>query len=334
MIRNVSLFLLLYGLLVFSSCGKPEIIIEGTDLLSEKARPAYAKFQKIAKRGNAEDSFIFFTDPHLLGANNQFSDDEKYRLIIAFDVAKELYDTLKLNFCLCGGDWLNFGDTQDKAKEKLLFADQQMKTMFPCYYKIMGNHDSNYQGIVSNENPIRGDLTQYFIDNKYFSETGSSYYSFMSYNTEYFVLDSGLDWNTSINDYREKQLHWLANRMMNSESQHKVIGIHMFYNDVPFITPMGEELIAISSSFNSRSCYSLNNITYDFSMSKGLVHYIITGHCHVDFAETIQGIPVIGTTKFYKETNPFDICIVDYDSGYLDMIRVGEGEDRHIKIFI
>lgn len=334
MIRYLSFFLLLCCFPLFAFCEKPEIVIE--DTLTKEARPAYDRFNYLAKRRNIDETFLFFTDPHLLGSGNKFSIDEQNRLILAFDVAKELYDTLKLDFCLCGGDWLNSGDTQQMAKEKLLFADKQMKGLFHRYYKMMGNHDTNYQGVVSNTDQKRGDLSRSFIDKEYFSETGSAYFTFTGRNTRFFILDSGLDWNVTMDDYRWKQMHWLANQLLNNTYEHIVIGIHMFYTDSGELPSMTELLIGLCEAYNTNQFILFQDIAYNYSMTKGKIHFIITGHNHNDgltYVGSESNLPIIQTGGFYKEgSSSFDICILDYNKKELDLIRVGLGFERRVEL--
>lgn len=330
--RFVLLLLLSICLPLFAFCNKPEIIIEPT--ISEAGREAFDHFQDLNKRGLVDDAFLFFTDPHLLSWEDKFSDETKNVITCSFAVAKELYDALSLELCLCGGDWLNFGDTQAMAKEKLLFADSLMNNSFSHYYKMMGNHDTNYQGIISSDNNKRGDLPIEFVNNQYFSETGSAFFRFETKQTEFFILDSGLDWDISLNENRIAQLLWLGDELKKSISEHKIVGIHMFYNDVPLITPMAKELVDLILAFNDRGIYTNAGKLMNFSNSIGTVHFVITGHCHVDFMETINGIPIIGTHKFYDSTRPFDIFAIDYDSGMVEMIRVGIGSNREFKMAV
>ena len=124
------------------------------------------QYVRLSTQRSATESFLFFTDPHLLSYNDYFGEDVKTYLTSCFTSAKMIYDQLPLSFCICGGDWLNAGDTQAVAKEKLLFADGLMKSMFSRYYKMFGNHDTNYQGVVSAENSSRGDLPRSFIDKR------------------------------------------------------------------------------------------------------------------------------------------------------------------------
>ena len=276
-----SLFYSLPLLILLVCCKKPLVEV---DELSEEAALVVEKYKQLTSNGNNNESFLFFSDPHLLGRSVAWIKDS---LVSSFVKAKEVFDLLPLDFCLCGGDWLNAGDTQDLAKEKLLLADERMKQLFSPYYKMMGNHDT-----------------------------------------------SGLDWDTSLDDYRIEQLCWFAFQLSKCVCPHIIIGIHMFYNDVPIITPMAEEITRICESFNTRRVYKSFGKEFDFSNAIGMVHLILTGHCHVDFSEAVNGIPVVGITKFNKDSRPFDVCIINYDTGLIDMIRVGDGEDRHIDIYM
>ena len=209
------LFFWLALLPVFSFCVNPAQVIENETVeeISEDIKYAVERYRELSNDGSIDDSFLFFTDPHLLDYNNNFGKETKDKLVASFSSAKEVYNYLSLGFCLCGGDWLIQGDTQAIAKEKLLFADTTMKSMFSHYYKVMGNHDTNYQGIVSDDDPRRGDFSRDYIDNTYFTETGSSYYSFMGKTTRFYILDSGLDYTTNMNDFRWEQLLWLADQL-------------------------------------------------------------------------------------------------------------------------
>lgn len=107
-------FLLLLLLPCFCFCEKGEEIFEEEEPeveISEELKPAAERFRELTNEGTQDETFLFFTDPHLLGLGGDFSDEVKDNLVAAFPIAKEAYDLLKLNFCLCGGDWLNNSDT-------------------------------------------------------------------------------------------------------------------------------------------------------------------------------------------------------------------------------
>lgn len=222
------------------------------------------------------------------------------------------------------------------AKEKLLFADRQMKLMFSEYHKMMGNHDTNYQGIVSEANQTRGDLSRVFIDNEYFSETCSAYFSFSGKETRFFILDSGLDWNVTMDDYRCEQIHWLANQLQSNKYEHNAIGIHMFYTDSGKLTPMSELLVGLCDAYNSNLTLSFQGTIYDYSTIKGKIHFIIAGHNHSDgltYVGKESNLPIIQSVNFNKEgSSSFDICALNYNKMELYLLRVGLGEERIIDL--
>lgn len=330
----MSRLLALFTFAFFLFSCSAEVIVE-EDALPEGLRPYRTEFMSLWDNSHEKDCFIFFTDPHLLSSKNNFSESVKSYLISKFEPVKSLYDNLPLSFCLCGGDWLNDSDTQDMAKEKLSWADKQMKSMFTNYHKMFGNHDTNYYGIVSEENTARGILPRSFVDSDYYSETGSAYYSFVVGTSEYYILDSYLDARTAIDDYRKEQLLWLSNQLAKSKEPHKVIGIHMFYSVEPSILPMSEEIAKLCKAFNNRENYAYSDCVYDYSTAIGKIHIIFSGHRHVDFLEDVYDIPIIGTTKFINDGVPtFEICVLDYDTGYANMIRVGVGSSRQVKMYM
>lgn len=316
------------------SCDRFETISK--DGLSVDAKNACDSFNKFAKHCTIDESFLFFTDPHLVGTLDVFDLAVQNHMKESFGVAKEIFDALPLSFCLCGGDWLRSGDTQETAKKKLLFADGYMKYLFYPYYKMMGNHDTNYQGVVSTENNERGDLPRDFIDNEYFSETGSAYYSFSGASTRFFVIDSGLDWTTSMDEYRWEQIIWLANQLLEIECEHMALCLHMFRIDN--ITPMSKLIVELIDAYNTNKSIALNGKDYDYSNAKGKLHFILSGHNHEDsiiYVGDNNNIPVIQTCNYTKDgTNSFDVCVVDYNESVLNLIRVGYGRDREIRLFI
>ncbi len=329
---RLSLFVHLLCILpVFTFCQKTDGYWD-----AEEAESAYEQFNDIYQSSQNSEAFLFFSDPHLLGGESKFTSTIKQHIDNSFGIAKTLYDALPLSFCLCGGDWLNQRDSQEMAKEKLLYADRLMKKTFSRYYKMMGNHDTNYQGYVSNIDTQRGDLPREFIDNEYFSDTGSAYYAFDGENTRFYILDSGLDWETAMDDYRWEQVLWLADQLKTNENEHIVIGIHMFYYIEDKITPMSELILRLCDTFNSKQTISLQEREFDYAMAKGKIHLILSGHNHKD-GLTYEGqefnLPVIRICNYtINASQSFDLCLLDYDKGLFHMIRVGEGDNRSVKL--
>ncbi len=316
---------------ISTSCENLDSVIS-----EDEVKIAIDQFNTLYNNTQNAEAFLFFSDPHLLSGENRFTPATKRHLDNSFGFAKELYDVLPLSFCLCGGDWLNQRDTQDMAKEKLLYADRLMKSKFGRYYKMMGNHDTNYLGYVSTDNDQRGDLPREFIDNEYFSDTGSAYYTFDGVNTRFFILDSGLDWNTAMDDYRWEQILWLAEQLEVTELEHIVIGIHIFYYIEEKIAPMSELIVRLCDAYNSKLTITLKEREFDYTMAKGKIHFILSGHNHRDGLNhegQKADLPVIQICNYtINESQSFDLCLIDYDKGFFNMIRVGEGENRSVKM--
>lgn len=295
-------------------------------------------FSSIWERSDNKDSFVFFTDPHLLSYGNEFSEDTRVIIKNSFEQVFRLYNCFPVSFCLCGGDWLNDGDTQEVAKQKLLFANIEMTSFFPNYYKLLGNHDTNYQGIVSETNSERGDLDYCFINQLYFAETGSAYYSFIINETRFFMLDSWLNETQYLDDYHLTQLEWLAKELRYNEMQHVAMGVHMFY-DLSGIVPFSEILVSICEAYNNKSRIEINGKSYDYSESKGKCHFILSGHLHnsddIHYVGYDNRLPVINTRCFISNGIPtFDLCILDYTNGVLHMLRVGDGKNRNVQLYL
>lgn len=328
-----SITLLFCFLPLLASCEEPKDI---DNYISKEALDAYNQFKELKRKGNIDEAFLFFTDPHLLSAGNMFSNETKNYLVSSFSGASELYNAIPSSFCLCGGDWLNDGDTHNMAKEKLLFADKQMKAMFSRYYKMMGNHDTNYLGVASAYNNECAILSREFIDKSYFSETGSAYYSFMGDNTLFYVLDSGTDWDTSMNDYRWEQLSWLADCLAGNTISNLALCIHVFYSQGE-LPSMSQWLVKLVDAFNSKRLLEMNGRLYDYTNAYGKVLFILSGHNHKDdiiyVGDDIK-IPVIQTCRFIVEgRSTYDLCIVDYGKNVMNIIRIGCGSSRQVKLY-
>ena len=280
-------------------------------------------------------SFIFFTDPHIYNANVMEKDTNKL-----FTDLKTAYNSTPTEFIMCGGDWLQggaddvipSGPTQAQACSQLGFVDGVMHKLFSDYKPIFGNHDSNYKNTA---------LAQKTINNLMFKEQGESYYDFLSGNTRYYVLDSGLDNNTgSLTTRRKEQILWLADKLRTNTDAHVVICMHIFYSTTSSdwhnatITAMGTAISQLSSAYNAKGTYTTSwdsSLTYDFSAVTGKIHYIIAGHLHGDWIVQHYGVTAVMTTKaLYDWTTPtFDLCLNDYVNNILCMLRVGDGANRY-----
>lgn len=334
------LLLLLIGLVscdpLFNEGGNADDSVAHKTELKESLKPCISAFMEDYNILSEKEAFIFFSDPHLLGFSSTFTRQEKKQFESSFETMRVLYGELPIEFCLCGGDWLNNKDTQSAAMEKLLFADSRMKEWFPSYYKIMGNHDTNYQGVVSLNDLSRGDLSYDFVNSVYYKDTGKAYYTITGKTTLFVILDTGIDWEPSLDDYRYQQIEWLSQLLFTNIQEHIVIGFHMFFNGAieknnPL--PMSRLLLDLCTAFNNRESYDINGKFYNYSDARGKIHFLICGHNHKDFVYDESGIPCIGITRFISEGTPsYDLCLVDYDNGFLELTRVGNGKNRRIPI--
>lgn len=281
------------------------------------------RYQALTQQSNNIESFLYFTDPHISTYDKLF-----YNYL---DSIYYYYANTSTQFCICGGDWLNNMDTQIEAETKLKKIDEVTKELFgSSYFMILGNHDTNYQGRLDEKSEINtGQLSQEKIIDILFEKQGNAFYTFNSSESKYIVLDSGIDWDSFINEYRQSQINWFINELIGNNKKHIVILIHIYTNDLVVPQPFAMELMNISESFNNKVC----NSKYDFSKSIGTIACFICGHSHVDFVDTNNSIPIIGITHLKDQGVPtFDLCMINWDNNTFNTIRIGAGEDRSINL--
>lgn len=314
-------FVVVYMLAMMISCSK--IPIESFDI---------DKFVELTNSVEGETtSFLFFTDPHINENNSTF---EQYLRSLEYN-----YNRVPLEFCLCGGDWLNNNDTNQQAYEKLRFiADYTYQVFGDNYYTILGNHDTNYQGRLNDEAELHtGLLSHEDIVDLLFERQGNSFYSFYSKNARFLVLDTGIDWNHTMDDHRWGQAHWFANELQSNESQHLVVAMHIYTNDIDGTKSpelFSKYIMEIAEAHNNRKVISLNGVEYDFADAYGKVACVLCGHCHEDFIATSScSIPIVGTTHLKDGNIPtFDMCVFNWEQNVLNLLRVGSGNDRIIHL--
>lgn len=277
------------------------------------------------------DTFVFFTDPHLLLSSNNFSED---RLITYLNPLEKIYNSIPVEFMVCGGDWLNDSDNMDIACFKLGYIDGFMNAKFKNYYPIFGNHDSNYQGKETDASEVgTGTLTDDTIINLMFSKHKNKYYSFKGNNNMNYVLDTGIDWTNTMTDYRWGQVDWLANKLIEDDPSHSIVYMHIVWLDSQYnLGGMVNPITNLINAFNNHTSITLNSITYDFTNATGHVDYVLSGHTHFDYNDTINNVLCVATTKFNEGNGTYDIIINDYDNNKLIMYRVGTGNSREFDI--
>ena len=280
------------------------------------------------------DAFLFFTDPHFMKAQDWSGNTKKY-----VEIIRKWYDCTPTDFIVCGGDWLQNNDTQALALSKLGFIDGIMNHTFDRYYPILGNHDTNYQGVVSADDSSRGDLLQGTLNSIWFNRVGGkSYYDFKARATKFYVFDSGIDWTVGVvSEYEWEQVDWFANKLLAGSDEHIGLMLHLISNNASEIQPVAfaQILLDIAYAFNSRTSITRHDITYDFTSATGYVEFMLGGHTHSDLSATFHDIPIVTTTRVLTPgTNPtFDLVLVDYTNNKLKMVRIGSGSDREFDLY-
>lgn len=284
-------------------------------------------FQSLYNDIGNKTAFLFFTDPHM--------DHQSKRFKPYLTSVKATYDRLPLEFCICGGDWLNDKDTQDQAIDKLKHIDSFLEDCWgDDQYMILGNHDTNYQGKYQNSSePNTGIIDHERLVNILFHKQGNSYYTFSKDNTLFVILDTGIDWEHEMCDFRWEQIQWLANILSNNNYEHIILCFHIFSNNLPQSEVFANNILELCETFNNRGVVELYKNHYDFCNAYGVVSCCICGHNHSDFINYDYSIPVIGTTQFKEGDMPtYDLCLVDWDKNIMYMIRVGEGKNRFVEL--
>lgn len=288
------------------------------------------EYSALINNSGVTEQFIFMTDPHLLGASNVF-DESQFKTYIG--LLQKYYNMLPVDWMICGGDWLNNRDTQVNACWKLGYMDATMRKLFKHYYPLLGNHDTNYQGVVSESDSSRGDLTHETLVNLMFRANKNTYYEWLGNNTRFFVFDTQLDWESAMNDFKWAQISWFAQKLLTNQNAHIIILQHIYYTVETTINPMAENIQAICGAFNRRTSVTLNGITYNFSGVTGKIHCIIAGHSHTDVIDTAGNVPVWLTTNMQDGNTPtFDLMLADYTAGKLKSVRVGTGSNREMTL--
>ena len=283
------------------------------------------------------ESFLFFTDPHLL----QFENWEKRCTEFICQIQK-YYNSTPTTFCLCGGDWTN-ADLPNNACFKLGYIDGFMHSMFDNCYMVVGNHDTNYQGKKDSESePYTTKLTPQSRKDLWYRK-GEPYFTFDGAKTRFYCFDTDVEAAqlTSYGNYGWNQAKWFAESLQSDNSPHIAVAMHILYynyNEADLsagIQPLAKQVMQIAEAYNGRTTITVNGTNYDFTSSTGKVEFCIAGHTHQDMNGIMYGIPwVVSLNVRHNETvgASFDLCLADYEKRLLKMIRVGDGDNRTVSL--
>ena len=287
----------------------------------------YAKLFKNIGKG---DGFLFFTDLHII-----YKEGWEDRLKECLAYIEQVANTTPISFVLNGGDWLGSYDGQDRALYMLSRIAGTMRAKFgERHALILGNHDTNYQGGITQEdgdNHIEnGRLSQEAIDNTYSSMRRKSYYRYEAPTFALYIFDTGIEISALTTDYYRNQVKWFAEALKTEKMEHIVIGMHIIYNGQNLLD-MANELTKCAKAYNERGSYSYGGETYNYANMTNKVAFAIGGHRHVDSNGVINSIPYVLTVNASSygsySTLPFDLCAIDWDNSKLYMYRCELGKD-------
>lgn len=298
--------------------------------------------QKYVNKDNI-DTFLFFTDPHLSESNG--NDINEKTLIKLINPMEKVYNSLPLEFIMCGGDWLTGGDSQAIASYKLGYLTQSMYAKFKNYYQMVGNHDTNNYGKETSESePYTGMWDTETINNLMFPFSSTNYYSFKTKRSTNYVLDTYFDTDYihhigwTMTEYMWGQIDWLADSLVEDNPEHSVVFAHIIWDASESHNPIAlvDPLTKLIDAFNNHTTVTLNSTEYDFTGCTGHVDYVLGGHTHADMYNTYNNVLCVATKNFNVDGTAnnitYDIIMNDYDNGKLIMYRVGSGDSREFDI--
>ncbi len=288
-----------------------------------------AGFSALMNGTDKVESFVFFTDPHLAQGEGYEPQLQTY-----LETIRNYYRGIPASFVVCGGDWIGNSDTRSEACFKLGYIDRLVRGQFDRFYPVVGNHDTNYQGVdVEGGQAYSGTLSNETVRNLLMREEDKLYYAFDGAHTRFYVLDTGSDWVEDMTDYRWEQIAWLAQCLKTDDAACSALVLHIGYDGNGTQPPFSAHVTALCGAYNNRTAITLNGTDYDFSGCSGLVKFALCGHIHADRVLVANGIPMVATTDTRAGgTASFDMCLVDYKGGVLHMVRVGSGSDRTVTL--
>lgn len=317
------------------------------------------KFSNLINGTDDIETFLFFSDPHLSPSSRYETMTETVRDKY-ISALQKYYNSLPLDYCICGGDFLNY-HTNAEACDYLGYFDGFMRKLFKNYRPCLGNHDVN----PYDPNSFANALSYTTLRNLWFRDEGNDYYSFDGKNTKFYVLNSGPSYFKTMtnNTYpdlvnnRWEQVDWFAKKLLADDAPNSVIVMHAYSNasgsnpsawyDVNTtngsdgIIEFGLNIREVAIAYNNRESITKNGETYDFSGKIGNVLFILCGHTHFDFVDASMSLPVVCITNLeggqivdgsYSRTltPTFDCCLLDITNDALYMERVGAAVSRRI----
>ena len=320
------------------------------------------KYCGLIKGKSKIENFLFFTDPHLT-PNSRYEEMTEAIRDRFISTLQKYYNSLPMDFCICGGDWLNFNHPSNTDCEWLGYCDAYMRKLFRNYYPILGNHDVNPYTPNTQQSNWLNALTYPTVMNLMFRENGRTYYSFDGVNTKFYVMNSGVSFIKEMTNSkysrlvsnRWPQIQWLGNALLQDDADNSIIAMHIYANAANEeqwfaeetgywangIHELGKNIKLLVTAYNNKQSITLNGNTYNFGNCTGRVMLILCGHTHFDYVDTTGDVPIVCTTNLegghwvngelvYDLVPTFDCCMNDIDNSVLYMTRVGASVSRII----
>lgn len=293
-------------------------------------------------------SMLFFTDPHTIygGGSNPATFGSPYYPTFFTSLAylQKFADMLPFDFVLSGGDWINQSDTKDMACYELGQIKALLETKFRKCYRLLGNHDTNYQGreeAGSADNT--GILDQQTIVNLLYNDVGRAYYKIERHNCDIYCFDSGTDHRNTLSSYDKTQLDWFAQELARNTRPDIVLATHIIMegsSDAPQISVFADAIEQVADAYNRRTSVVVDGTEYSFAnVTTGRIRCIIGGHTHYDYTNEEAPIPIFCTRNLVaptalpgRATYTFDLILIDFTAGVLHAVRVGNGTDRELSL--
>lgn len=302
--------------------------VEGGDVsYGEDLSAKVASFTSLLASGGDVEPFLFFTDIHNADFSDAFSEIGFNKFMMPI---KNVYDALPIDRVICGGDWLNNGDTASGAIKKLSFINRVAHRYFRNYHPMLGNHDTNYQGSGSNAKLSRS-VTHSFM----FAEYDKNYYSVNGSASKMYFLDTDLDSENWMNAYKNSQMDWFANSLLNDDATNSIVFMHIYMISASAVCEFAKRINLVIDAYNNKTSVAITTdktYRYDFTNTSGKVKCIIAGHAHIDEIRTSEVVPVVLVTTAKqvdaKGMSTFDLMVANFTENKLHMIRIGNGEDR------
>lgn len=303
--------------------------------INEATQEKIMQFATLFNNTENVEPFLFFTDPHLTSfrGDGWRAEFNEYMNSLA-----NVYNEAPVERVFCGGDWLGNEEFPSDAFYRLGLIDSTMRKNFKYYHLMVGNHDTNYQGCLDeNSERYTGKISNRTIANLWARNTKTLYYKVESRQTDFYILDSNAPTNDTNGvydtEYMEEQLKWLAQELNKNTRDNIAIMSHIIMSTNGTIDTAVQNLADIIGAFNSRSSVVIGGETFNFASASGKIRYCMCGHKHADGIYVMGGVPVVMTTQMREGGVPtYDLCLANYDTNTLHLVRIGTGEDRTITI--